>query len=606
NYFGFGAPTDAATERRFLQLAAVAGGLGANNVGRPKFPALYYLFPVAAHDYAGINPTVNDPTDDQPVGTAGEPYVDFNRNGTLTDDYVYTSNGGAAGLYNYQVIADADIIDTTKLALAPTAIGSWKTPTTTATTDRPNIIRDETGTPTDRAILFQDKAFMNGRELLSIRTLEMDVDLATTQKLGAAGNQDTWIPEGTNTVKGGIVYAFREDAIREDAIARPFNSAHSTAVSAWSSCANNIAGANCAMILNAGGEVDPPLRRTNGADNNYISPKPVDYYADPARRPYGFRLANGKTLNRPTDVEAGLSFISDNSVYIQGDFNLHENSVGSPLEEFTVFVDDNADGEITKAEFYSNRTKLDIDDTNFAKAPQDSWRPVEIVGDSVNILSDNFNDGVISDYFFLETPASRGSGSSSYQNTLRPEKPGVFTSASGSQFFIADPAKAYENPYANNAVTAGAPNPESPIKIRRNGNVLGANNSRAMSIDDSDLKVVRTNNQISAIETTVNALLISGIVPSRGGQSYGGLHNFPRLNEHWSPDNNNPIKLFISGGFFQLNYSTAATAPYDQDPTAWEPGGAPAFSVQHQLLRSAKADLGLRCGLAVCATGSSF
>ncbi|NEP20473.1 MAG: hypothetical protein F6J97_26935, partial [Leptolyngbya sp. SIO4C1] len=41
NYFGFGAPTDAATERRFLQLAAVAGGLGANNVGRPKFPALY-------------------------------------------------------------------------------------------------------------------------------------------------------------------------------------------------------------------------------------------------------------------------------------------------------------------------------------------------------------------------------------------------------------------------------------------------------------------------------------------------------------------------------------------------------------------------------------
>ncbi len=43
------------------------------------------------------------------------------------------------------------------------------------------------------------------------------------------------------------------------------------------------------------------------------------------------------------------------------------------------------------------------------------------------------------------------------------------------------------------------------------------------------------------------------------------MHNFPRFLEQWDT-----IDLHISGGFFQLNFSTSATAPFDQD--AWEPG----------------------------------
>jgi len=56
-------------------------------------------------------------------------------------------------------------------------------------------------------------------------------------------------------------------------------------------------------------------------------------------------------------------------------------------------------------------------------------------------------------------------------------------------------------------------------------------------------------------------------VPSRSGQSYGGLHNFPRFLENWSGR-----RLFLSGAFLQLNFSTYATAPFDQQN--WQPGEA--------------------------------
>ena len=69
-------------------------------------------------------------------------------------------------------------------------------------------------------------------------------------------------------------------------------------------------------------------------------------------------------------------------------------------------------------------------------------------------------------------------------------------------------------------------------------------------------------------------MLIAGIVPARAGQGYGGLHNFPRLLEYWNEkaDEENRF-LVISGGFFQLNFSSQATGPFDQD--AWEPESAP-------------------------------
>jgi hypothetical protein len=63
----------------------------------------------------------------------------------------------------------------------------------------------------------------------------------------------------------------------------------------------------------------------------------------------------------------------------------------------------------------------------------------------------------------------------------------------------------------------------------------------------------------------MNSTIVSALVPSRGGQSYGGFHNFPRFLENWGGED-----LHIAGAFIQLNFSTSATAPFDQD--SWEAG----------------------------------
>jgi len=88
-----------------------------------------------------------------------------------------------------------------------------------------------------------------------------------------------------------------------------------------------------------------------------------------------------------------------------------------------------------------------------------------------------------------------------------------------------------------------------------------------------DLDSGQTRPLINAREPQrVNSVIVSGITPSRNGQSYGGLHNYPRLNEDWNPTRNfaDPRDLVMSGSFLQLSFSNYATGPYDQ--SAWEPG----------------------------------
>ncbi len=77
----------------------------------------------------------------------------------------------------------------------------------------------------------------------------------------------------------------------------------------------------------------------------------------------------------------------------------------------------------------------------------------------------------------------------------------------------------------------------------------------------------RRNDLNPPVTTRVNAIFVSGLIPSRANQSNGGLHNFPRFLEHWQSGGG--IPLYISGAFLQLNFSTSANAPFDQD--AWEP-----------------------------------
>jgi len=62
-----------------------------------------------------------------------------------------------------------------------------------------------------------------------------------------------------------------------------------------------------------------------------------------------------------------------------------------------------------------------------------------------------------------------------------------------------------------------------------------------------------------AVETTVNALIVQGLVAIRGRASVG-FENYLRLLERWKPVGETAFPLNFAGSFQQLNYSTSSTA----------------------------------------------
>ncbi|PPS44731.1 hormogonium polysaccharide biosynthesis protein HpsA [Chroococcidiopsis sp. TS-821] len=502
---------------------------------QPKYPSLFYLFPVSEHDHLGVasptalaaNPraTVIQPTSEPYVANA---YI-FNPNPLVTDDVNHNRFYKVIGDTNGNGIENGTEDSIAAIALQPKARTNWLLPNTTTTSGRINIIRDN---GTSVGIPFLDKGMFNGREMISVRVLDIDLDQLRRNTIRGV-TDDAWLP------KGGIVYAFREDAVREDGIARPAGPANS--------------------LMNANTPQDPPITSANG-----ITTKPVDYYADPDRRPHGFRLRNGTDLRRvnssnnsftiPDDENIrGISFISDNPVYIQGDFNLHQLvNTNTRLEEFSQLLQDNY------SNFYSRSTL----DARFARPNTDTWRPTEILADAVTILSNNFCDGSIEDGFVTAGTSSgatvplaqygcgTGNGRTSYLNQNRPRD-----SLTSTQYWLRE----------NDDST-------SPIRVSPNGNpeYCEVNTSPCPSSNRREYNSTRyypfseaKSRNDSSNNMRVNAIIISGIVPSQAQQSYGGLHNFPRFLENWNGRN-----LYISGAFLQLNFSTYATGPFDQD--AWE------------------------------------
>ncbi len=504
NFFGFGSPSNEATpeakreaEERFIRLSQLFCS------PEPKFPSLYYLFPTVDHDLDG------EGDHEQP---ADEPYITQNQ----ARNYKALSN---------QAIADMAI----QPKKPPQNPADWvlttiTNPTVTNANAVPNDngrelvrLRPVTGNATNIQVAIKDSAFYNGREHMNVRALNLDLDMLRSY----SGLSD------------GLVYAFREDAVREDAIARP----------PIEDAADPLTGLPTAM--RAVGNLsprDPKLTPTG------ISLKPVDYYADPDRRPYGFRLKNGSNISRD-GTRRGLTIVSDQPIYIQGNFNLHVTEKGS--QEFT---DDKP--------FYQ-RTDLN---PLFARADSDTWRPTEIIGDAITILSDNFCDGSIEDGIIwshqtrpnLPTPAEYGCPSggqfTSYLNQNRPNT---------------RPATAAENWMRENPY-----NPTSPVAISRNGEIMTdsgpytGNYYRFNTMPGNGKSLNKTPE-----DTWVNAVLVNGVVPSRQNQSNGGLHNFPRLLEDWKKDQKTNYNLHILGSFIQLNFSNYATGPYEHD--AWEPGATP-------------------------------
>ncbi|MBE9177732.1 hypothetical protein IQ268_03950 [Oculatella sp. LEGE 06141] len=498
--------------------------------------------------------------------------VPLQRTRDFFDAYIDKVNVQANPRAIYTVVRPSDI------ALSPRYLTDWNLPAVDKTnaallpnSNRENLIKCTPNCPDSASgaagsakvlsVALKDGAFFNGREMMSVRTLDMDLKLmrSPSSKL----NNKPWLPPS------GIVYAFREDAVSENNIVRP-----RTSGATWSKCKKNddLQTATCRMNVSATAtdafnSTDPPYNETNR-----ISTKPVDYFADPDRRPNGFRIRRGMFVWRDGDDGRGLSFVSDNPVYIQGDFNLHQrfSSNGQEtrddanrLEEFNTKLADN----YTADNFYNRK---DLNTTEFSQKEKDQWRPSEILADGITILSDNFCDGSIEDGFM--TLGQAGSTSLKVSNKfygcmennavptqiatsyLNQNRPSVVTAANtNGVYWMRTNIAELDRP-----VLAAETSETSPIVITNSGDPMrhtGDGYDKAYYAVNS----VKARNVAKDL-TRVNSILISGIVPSRPKQSYGGLHNFPRFIEDWSGK-----KLYISGSFIQLNFSNYATAPFDQD-----------------------------------------
>lgn len=560
---------------------------------RPRYPVLYSLFPMTQPDVARVAPAaaavavrgLHRDTSDNGQRDLARDSIDS------TDTYIALVNGADV---NYEPFNQTDIAS---IALQPQPLANWTipvssavTPTVVATTpnsNREDLIkvcltgpcsltsRGDGTTGEYRQVAFKDSAFFNGREGLSVRALNLNLGLLKDSFGGLTS--DRWLP------LSGVIYAFREDAVSEMGIVRP-----AQAGADIPTCVNNTAitgNAICRMVVNveARNSTDPPL------GPRLISPKPVDYYADPDRRPHGFRLRNGARLDRTGDRQRGLSFITDNPVAIQGTFNLHQTSGGARLEEFRT--------PLQMPDYTNFYNRADVDN-RFAEEASDLWRPAEILADGITILSNNFCDGSIQDGILtynlgggatLPVANTRISQDESDQATLT--RYGCDVSGTRAATSYLDQNRPSDVVRDHNGGTdAWRPrfmrvNPadyipvgasrsyigDSPIMFSSSGSFLRARlASVAANAPYSSTYYVWSDGKSknAAVASEVNAIIISGIVPSRPQQAFGGLHNFPRFLEDWSG-----VPLRISGSLLQLNYSNQATGPFDQD--AWEPGAAP-------------------------------
>ncbi|MGV0025145.1 hormogonium polysaccharide biosynthesis protein HpsA [Phormidesmis priestleyi] len=464
-------------------------------------------------------------------------------------------------------------------------------------------------TPRPVALGFLDRAFFDGRQLMLARTMDIDLGMLRSR---AVGTTNVWLP------KSGIVYAFREDAVREDAIARP-------------------ADGDGMDLRNLSAQKDPPVPDTD--TNRGVTTKPIDQLPDPDRRIHGFRLRNGSQVKRnssfegnvisgvgPDQNDRGLSFFSDQAVYIQGDFNLHQNGAdtvaGTILEEFLDTLP--PDAAYTATQFYG-RSRID---DRFANAASDRWRPSEILADSITVLSYNFCDGSIADSFVrpadnIPTPVAGIGIGAAYPlpdfrilgDTGAVNNPGGDYTAYGRREFglygpgcvngdtnfgtsfhnqnrPSQPIAATADWVRENSSPSTLPQRSSnyhvdftsPIKVSRLGLPLTATSQTAVGGGSKPLlpaPVTYSRNNYFAIgfagrdgreftvpaNTRVNTIIVSGINPSRLNQGYGGLHNFPRFLERWGDGNNR--RLNFAGSFLQLSFTNYATAPYESE--AWEP-----------------------------------
>ncbi|MCS7030849.1 MAG: hypothetical protein NZL92_04900 [Gloeomargarita sp. SKYG116] len=591
NYFGYQVgnnPTDrnnALVEREMIALARLCPT-------QPKYPSLYYLFPgdlnsdgqVGAGDQHGHDGTsgINMRNSDDPSPYNQPSGSPTNRNERFSEPYVlgqYIAED-ANRLVTYEPFPASDLEAMRLAARAGSDYNprDWQLPVTQelpagggslprdANVNTADLYQKETDLiisrfqPSNARLLLSayrtglaEKALFNGRELQTARVMDFDIDLLRRVDRGPRGANDAWL-----SVSSGIVYAFREDAMREDAIARPANSTWDSYLAEWRNQYLDGPSLPFRMNYDPRRPSDPPLAPSG------LSIKPVDYYADPSRRVHGFRLMNGNDVSRiggnlPPDQNIyGLTFVSDNPVYVmtqwargRSGFNLHMNAAGNPMEEFLQALPFPYDFN----QFYGRS------DRNYAFATPggDTWRPVEILADAVSLVTHNFCDGYI-EHGIRNVQDIDGqfgnectSGSPSFRNTF----PIISPDLANNPGSVPRNGWAREFPYDLG----------SPI-------IVGSDGTHRLQQTGATQAIVGVDNYMDAAtrfgrrydfvplrgtDYTVNAVIISGLVPSRRGQPYGGLHNFPRFLEVQQ------TPLRIQGSLLQLNFSNYATGPFDFD-----------------------------------------
>ncbi|PSN14354.1 hypothetical protein C7293_12090 [filamentous cyanobacterium CCT1] len=558
---------------------AVFGYIGCSQptVMAVRHPSLYYLFPLANHDLDGDGNLTQQPDGSTlPNGTVlpSEEYI--------TNPYVRLVNppGSTTVVFRRVGTGTDPVLDVDNLAAVPRSAtaSTWTVPAATGSALGTNPSAQNqaflvsTGTSAYAAtgivptatggirVPFLDKGVYNGREQLNARVLDIDIEALTTRRAISGG--DFWLSANPDNRGEGVVFAFREDAVREDEVVRPRN-ATATVTPDFCQALNTATPRrfnietqdSCKMQAGPGAALqDPPLTAQG------ISFKPVDFYADPARRVNGFRLRTASSA--PADFSGnafarrvGMTFVTDNTVYIQGDFNPHSTTgqVNNIIEEFTQTLYDKNLATAFGLPFYNSRTTLNTG--TFATLAADHWRPVEILADAITVLSNSFRDGSIQDAFREPRPGGAGGGTSSYMIANRPT------------------LTATEDNWVRESTATGA-----PVWVDRNGTYYRNNVTTAPAIRPFyDVYTAAANwtgfdtatgerqrNLQTASPTFVNATFVNGLVPERPQQGYGGLHNFLRFLEDWDS-----VELHIAGSLIQLNFSATATGPFEHD--AWEP-----------------------------------
>ncbi|WP_170190650.1 hypothetical protein, partial [Geitlerinema sp. P-1104] len=593
----------------------------------PKFPSLYYVLPSDDAEPIGNQPESETEVASFQLSNSHSSILnltrlanngsvqgyDLNQDGDIDDEIWYTSDGNFPEPSQPITFTAAQLIDVviqpvgleTELTLPYVELNGL--PSTVGCDNNASAGADPIINPNCQAhslvykdgtyfrVAFKDNAFYMGRDRMNTRALNVDLELLSNkvnnQLNGTTPSGDTWLAAGDDRddalLDGGIVYAFREDGVREDAIERAPGGNCQNAGNIGNGCNTNVITG-----------IDPNVNENNG-----ISPKSVNFNPDPDRQIHGFRIINGEDISRPTaGVQPfGLSFISDNPAFVQGDFNCHKRSGDScdnVIEEFNFTLSDRQDWGPNQ--FYNQRRNTNQLDNNFANPDGDSWRYSEFLVDGFAILSDQFCDGSIEDLLIV-TPATSSIGlgnelKQALEDLGRDDSAGEVDNVYGCfrntgrrvtsySSFLRPNGSIPDNEVwlRENPADAG-----SPIRIASSGNPLAflenvgdfedgqyAGNylSRA-SINNPQLRQTLVE---AADQQRVNAMMISGITPSRAEQSYGGLHNFPRFNEEWRGRN-----VLISGSLMQLRFSNYATGPYDHD--AWEPTGPNSDPVEAEVI----------------------